>query len=48
LRAPLGEVEAAYRKAIELLPYEPRFATELRSMQALRGGPARRRGAGGA
>ena len=29
LRAPVGEVEAAYRKAIELLPDEPRFVSEL-------------------
>ena len=36
LRAPLGEVEAAYRKAIELLPDEPRFVRELRSMHAPR------------
>ena len=36
LRAPLGEVEAAYRRAIELLPDEPRFVAELRSLQAPR------------
>ena len=36
LRAPLGEVEAAYRRAIELLPDEPRFVAELQSMQAPR------------
>jgi len=36
LRAPLGEVEAAYRRAIALLPDEPRFVTELQSMQAPR------------
>ena len=29
LRAPVGEVEAAYRKAIELLPDEPRFVREM-------------------
>ncbi len=33
LRVPLGEVEAAYRRAIELLPDEPRFVAELRSLQ---------------
>ena len=36
LRAPLGEVEAAYRRATELLPDEPRFVAELRSLQAPR------------
>ena len=36
LRAPLGEVEAAYRRAIELLPDEPRFVAELQGMQAPR------------
>ena len=36
LRAPLGEVEAAYRRAIELLPDEPRFVAELRSLRAPR------------
>ena len=32
LRVPLGEVEAAYRRAIELLPDEPRFVQELAGM----------------
>ena len=36
LRAPLGQVEAAYRRAIGLLPDEPRFSAELRSLQAPR------------
>ena len=36
LRAPLGEVEAAYRRAIGLLPDEPRFSAEMRSLQAPR------------
>ena len=29
LRAPVGEVEGAYRKAIDLLPGEPRFVREM-------------------
>ena len=44
-RAPLGEVEAAYSRAIELLPDEPRFAAEFRSIQAPRNRV--RNGAGG-
>ena len=36
LRAPLGEVEAAYRRALDLLPDEPRFAHELGSLQGPR------------
>ncbi len=34
LRAPVREVEAAYRRSIELLPDEPRFARELERMRA--------------
>ena len=36
LRAPAGEVEDAYRRAIELLPDEPRFVRELEGMRAAR------------
>ena len=36
LQASMGEVEDAYRKAIELLPSEPRFAEELEKIQATR------------
>ena len=36
LHAPFREVEGAYRRAIELLPDEPRFARELESMRAPR------------
>ena len=34
LRAPIREVEDAYRRAIELLPDEPRFAEELEQLRA--------------
>ena len=34
LRAPIREVEDAYRRAIELLPDEPRFAQELEQLRA--------------
>ena len=37
LRAPLREVEAAYRRAIELLPEERRFSRELERILASRG-----------
>ena len=37
LRAPLREVEAAYRRAIDLLPEERRFARELERILASRG-----------
>ena len=37
LRAPLREVEAAYRRAIDLLPDEQRFARELERVRASRG-----------
>ncbi len=36
LRAPVREVEAAYRKAIELLPDEPRFVQELGEIRVAR------------
>ena len=36
LRAPVGEVEAAYRKAIELLPDEPGFVREMDRVRARR------------
>ena len=36
LHAPIREVEGAYRRAIELLPDEPRFVRELESMRAPR------------
>ena len=36
LRAPVREVEDAYRKAIELKPDEPRFVEELERLQAAR------------
>ena len=36
LRAPAREVEGAWRRAIELLPDEPRFARELERMRAAR------------
>ena len=36
LRAPVGEVEEAYRKAIELLPDEQRFRGEMERMLAAR------------
>ena len=36
LRAPVREVEDAYRKAIELLPDEPRFVREMERMRAAR------------
>ena len=36
LRAPIREVEDAYRKAIGLLPDEPRFVRELEAMRASR------------
>ena len=36
LQAPVGEVEGAYRRAIELLPDEPRFVRELKKMRAAR------------
>lgn len=36
LRAPLREVEAAYRRAIDLLPEETRFAQELERIRASR------------
>ena len=34
LRAPIREVGDAYRRAIELLPDEPRFAQELEQLRA--------------
>ena len=34
LRAPVREVEGAYRKAIDLLPDEPKFVQELERMRA--------------
>ena len=34
LRAPVGDIEGAYRKAIELLPEEPRFVTEMKKALA--------------
>ncbi len=37
LRAPLREVETAYRRAIDLLPEEPRFVRELGRILASRG-----------
>ena len=37
LRAPISDVEAAYRKAIELLPEEPRFVSELEKILASHG-----------
>ena len=36
LRLPVGDVEAAYRKAIELLPDESRFVRELAKVRAAR------------
>ncbi len=36
LRAPAGEVEEAYRRAIECLPSEPRFVRELQKFRASR------------
>ena len=36
LHAPIREVEGAYRRAIELLPDEPRFPQELEKLQAAR------------
>ena len=36
LRLPVGDVEAAYRKAIELLPDESRFVRELAKVRATR------------
>ena len=36
LRLPVGDVEAAYRKAIELLPDESRFVEELAKVRATR------------
>ena len=36
LRAPIREVEGAYRRAIELLPDEPRFAEEREQLRAAR------------
>ena len=36
LHAPIREVEGAYRRAIELLPDEPRFSQELERLQAAR------------
>ncbi len=36
LRAPPGDVEAAYRKAIELLPDEPQFVEEMERILAIR------------
>ena len=37
LRAPVAEVEAAYRRAIALLPEEQRFVQELETIGASRG-----------
>ena len=42
LRMPIREVKDAYRKAIELLPNEPRFVKELEEVGRRRG-PSRRR-----
>ena len=42
LRMPIREVKDAYRKAIELLPNEPRFVQELEEVRRRRG-PSRKR-----
>ena len=43
LRRPNGDVEKAYRKAIELLPYEQKFRDELRELARKRKGRGSRR-----
>ncbi|MCY3776324.1 MAG: hypothetical protein OXH11_10100, partial [Candidatus Aminicenantes bacterium] len=42
LRMPIREVRDAYRKAIELLPNEPRFVQELEEVGRRRGRSRRR------